>query len=167
MTDLSSAGVADGWPLAEVVARLRRALRFSVRTDIAWERLPMAQVELLQRLAEEPGLRVKDLAERHRLATNTVSNLVQHMVQAGLVERRTDPADRRAVVLMLTSRGRQNLRAWLVENSRRLQAALDELSDDDRRAILGVVPALSRLVERLEEADRPGAGFSRSGRGRS
>lgn len=114
----------------------------------------MAQVELLQRLAEEPGLRVKDLADRHRLATNTVSNLVQHMVEAGLVERRTDPTDRRAVVLLLTGRGQESLQAWLVENGRRLQAGLDRLSDNDRIAILGVVPALSRLVEHLEDADR-------------
>lgn len=124
----------------------------------------MAQVELLQRLAEEPGLRVKDLADRHRLATNTVSNLVQHMVEAGLVERRSDPADRRAVVLMPTLSGQDNLRAWLVENSRRLQAALDELAKKDRVAILAVVPALVRLVERLEEADHAGDNPRESGR---
>src|SRR5689334_4324217 len=68
------------WPLAEVVTRLRRALRASVRSEFAWERLPMAQIELMQRLADEPQLRVKDLAERHRLATNTVSQLVQQLV---------------------------------------------------------------------------------------
>lgn len=117
----------------------------------------MAQVELLQRLAEEPGLRVKDLADRHRLATNTVSNLVQHMVEDGLVERRPDPADRRAVTLVLTERGQDNLRGWLAANSRRLQTALDDLPESDRAAIIDVVPALIRLVERLENADRPSA----------
>lgn len=143
-----------GWPLAEVITRMRRVLRSGVRSEFAWERLPMAQVELLQRLAEEPGLRVKDLAVRHRLATNTVSNLVQQMVEAGLVERRPDPGDRRAVSLALTPSGRENLRGWLAANSRRLQTALDELSASDRAAILDIVPVLARLVERLEDADR-------------
>ena len=32
--------------------------------------LPVAQVESLQRLHHEPGLRVNDLAARHRLASN-------------------------------------------------------------------------------------------------
>ncbi len=113
----------------------------------------MAQVELLQRLSDEPGLRVKDLAERHRLATNTVSNLVQQMVQAGLVERWPDPHDRRAVIVRLTARGEQLLHAWLAANSRRLQAALQGLPARDRTAIVGIVPALTRLVEQLEQAD--------------
>ena len=45
----------------------------------------MAQVEILQRLKEEPGLRLNDLARRHRLANNTVSTFVQQLVMAGLV----------------------------------------------------------------------------------
>lgn len=126
----------------------------------------MAQVELLQRLAEEPGLRVKDLADRHRLATNTVSNLIQHMVEAELVQRLPVPLDRRAVTLILTPRGADSLRGWLEANSRRLQSALEALPEADRVAILDVVPALTRLVERLEDADRshirPGSGGDRS-----
>jgi len=40
----------DAWLLTELVTRLRRVLRASIRTDYPWESLPMAQVELLQRL---------------------------------------------------------------------------------------------------------------------
>lgn len=140
----------SGWQLAEVVTRLRRSLRAGVRTEYAWERLPMAQVELLQRLADEPGLRVTELAARHRLATNTVSTLVQQMVDAGLVERSPDPADRRATTITLTADGHAQLLGWLQANARRLQEALAELGAADRGAILDVVPALTRLVEALE-----------------
>lgn len=76
------------WPLADVVNRLRRILRSSIRSDFPWERLPMAQVEILQRLADEPGLRVTELAGRQKLAINTVSNVIQQTVLAGLVDRR-------------------------------------------------------------------------------
>lgn len=147
---------ADGWLLAEVVTRMRRALRFGLRSEYPWERLPMAQVELLQRLSDEPGLRVSELAERHRLATNTVSSLVQQMVQAGLVERRSDTVDRRAVTIELTSTGRQMLRGWLAANSRHLGVALDRLSADDRATIVASLPAWGRLVQQLEQsADGP------------
>ncbi|MGN6606579.1 MAG: MarR family winged helix-turn-helix transcriptional regulator [Jatrophihabitans sp.] len=145
----------DAWPLAEIVTRLRRTLRSSVRSEIPWERLPMAQVELLQRLADEPGLRLGDLAARHRLAANTVSTLVQQMVQGGLVERGADPADRRATVLTLTDAGREHLQHWLEANSRRIAGALDALPAADRRAIGNALPALLRLVERLEEQANP------------
>jgi DNA-binding MarR family transcriptional regulator len=139
--------------LAEVVTRLRRVLRSSIRGDFPWERLPMAQVEVLQRLAEEPGLRVSELATRHRLATNTVSNLVQQMVLAGLVARREDPRDRRAVTVELTSAGDEQLRSWLEANARRLESALGAVPPADRTAILAALPALSRLVDQMERAD--------------
>jgi DNA-binding MarR family transcriptional regulator len=145
---------AQAWTLAEIVTRLRRVLRSSVRSEFPWERLPMAQVEILQRLAEEPGLRVSALAARHRLATNTVSNLIQQMVLAGLVERREDPRDRRAVTLDLTAAGGEQLRGWLAANNRRLDTALRELPATDRRAILAALPSLSGLVDRLERSEQ-------------
>ena len=144
---------AQAWTLAEIVTRLRRVLRSSVRSEIPWERLPMAQVEILQRLADEPGLRVTELAARHRLATNTVSNLVQQMVLAGLVKRCEDPRDRRAVTIEVTPSGADQLRGWLAANNRRLDAALSDLPAPDRRAILAALPSLSRLVDRLERSD--------------
>ena len=113
----------------------------------------MAQVEILQRLADEPGLRITELAERHRLATNTVSNLVQQMVVAGLVARREDERDRRAVTIEVTDSGREHLLGWMAANSRRLDAALGELPAADRQAILAVLPSLVLLVQRLERAE--------------
>lgn len=115
----------------------------------------MAQVELLQRLADEPGMRVSELAARHRLAANTISNIVQQMVQAGLVERAVDESDRRAVTVTPTAAGLRLLRDWADANSRRIGAAMAELGQRDQRAITAALPALTRLVLRLEDhADR-------------
>ncbi len=136
-----------------VVARLRRALRTSVRSEYAWERLPMAQVEILQRLVEEPGLRISELAARHNLAINTVSNLIQQMVLAGLVARAPDRSDRRAVAVTLTDQGERELGCWLAANNRRLAEAMGRLGADDRGAIAAAVPSLARLVEQLELDD--------------
>jgi DNA-binding MarR family transcriptional regulator len=152
---------ADAWTLTDVVTRLRRVLRASIRSDYPWEALPMAQVEILQRLRDEPALRVNDLARRHRLANNTVSVLVQQMVQAELITRTIDPDDRRAVRLDLTPGGLRMLTEWQRAHERRLESALDRLELADRSAVLAALPALSRLVDELENADigtqpRPG-----------
>jgi DNA-binding MarR family transcriptional regulator len=141
------------WALADVVNRLRRILRSSIRSDFPWERLPMAQVEILQRLADEPGLRITELAARQKLAINTVSNVIQQMVLAGLVERRVDPHDRRAVTVHVTGTGTQQLTGWLRANGARLDAAFSALPERDRKAILATLPSLSRLVERLEQLE--------------
>ena len=143
----------DAWEFTDVITRLRRVLRASVRGEFPWESLPMAQVELLQRLAEEPDLRVSDLATRHRLAVNTVSNLVQQLVTAGLVERSPDPEDRRAVTVRLTERGHELLAGWLAAHEQRLGRAIAELAKDDRRVVVASIGALSRLVDRLEQLD--------------
>lgn len=143
----------DAWALTDIVTRLRRVLRASIRSDYPWETLPMAQVEILQRLRDEPGLRVNDLAIRHRLANNTVSVLVQQLVVAELITRTTDPADRRAVRLELTEHGARMLGEWQRAHEYRLEAALDRLASSDRSAVLAALPALSRLVDELESAD--------------
>ncbi|MFS0718665.1 MarR family transcriptional regulator [Arthrobacter sp. 1P04PC] len=145
---------SGAWSLTGVITRLRRVLRSSVRQEFPWEALPMAQVEVLQRLAEEPGIGVSGLASRQRLAVNTVSNLVQQMVVSGLVERLTRPGDRRSVTLTLTERGAAVLAAWQDANDRRLGDALRRLPDSSQQAIEDALPALAALAALLEADDQ-------------
>lgn len=135
--------------LTEVLTRVRRSLRASVRTDIAWESLPMAQVELLQTLADHSGTRVGDLAERLHLAPSTVSGLITQMLTSGLIRRETDPEDRRAAVILLTHEGRRQLAAWEAANERRVAEALARLPEDARAAIAAAVPALRVMAAEL------------------
>ncbi|WP_026239579.1 MarR family winged helix-turn-helix transcriptional regulator [Parafrankia discariae] len=146
---------ANAVGLTEVVTRLRRVLRSSIRTDIPWESLPMAQVELLQCVAERDGTRVGELAGLLRLAPNSVSTLVAQLTDAGLVRRERDPADRRAVALRLTEAGERALTGWLQAHERRIGSAMEILADDDRDAIIAALPALGRLVEALDDRPRP------------
>jgi DNA-binding MarR family transcriptional regulator len=146
----------DTWALTDLVTRLRRVLRSGVR-DSDTEPLPVAQVEIMQRLRDEPGLRNNDLARRHRLASNTISVLVQQLVVAGYVVRGADASDRRAVRLELSPDGRQALERWQQAHERQLSAALQRLTDEDRVAVTAALPALSRLTSELEQSapDRP------------
>lgn len=133
------------------MTRLRRALRASIRTDYPWETLPMAQVELLQVLAERSPARVSELATRQRLANSTVSGLVGQMITSGLVTRDVDPGERRAAAVALTDAGREQLAAWTRAHERRLDSALGALDDADRDAVRAALPALFRLVDHLND----------------
>jgi DNA-binding MarR family transcriptional regulator len=145
-----ASGSPDARRLTDAVTRLRRALRASIRTDYPWETLPMAQVELLQVLAEHSPTRISALAARQRLAASTVSGLIGQMIGAGLVVRAVDPADRRASAVSLTDAGRDQLAAWTRAHERRLDHALAALDGSDRAAILAALPALARLAEHLD-----------------
>lgn len=144
--------------LTDVVGRLRRVLRRSIRTDYPWERLPMARVELLQTLVEQGPSRIGELAQEQRLAPNTVSELVQALVDDGLAERAPDPSDRRATVVAVTPRGRGELGQWTEAHESRIGAALEGLSVADRTAIRRALPAMDRLV--LQLSDQPPSGSS-------
>src|ERR1700756_1716649 len=106
---VARAATSDAQQLTDVVTRLRRALRTSIRTDYPWESLPMAQVELLMALADHAPAKIGSLATLQRLAPNTVSGLVQQLVEAGLASRETDPVDRRVARVTLTDAGHLQL----------------------------------------------------------
>lgn len=134
--------------LTDVITRLRRALRSSIRTDYPWESLPMAQVELLQTLAVAP-MRVGELAARQRLAPNTVSGLVGKLLEAGFVDRQADPGDRRTARIALTPAGKRQLLDWRRAHERRLADALESLTIADRDAVMGALPGLEHLARAL------------------
>lgn len=143
-------GVAsDARLLTEAVAGLRRALRASIRTEYPWETLPIAQVEILQTLEEAEPARAGEIAERLRLASNTVSGLISRLMAAGLVDRGTDPDDRRAAVVQLTALGRERLAAWQEAHERRIGAALEALGPEQRSALVAALPAMTELVTQL------------------
>lgn len=148
--DTSRTHGPDARLLTEAVTRLRRALRASIRTDYPWETLPMAQVELLQVLAAHSPVRVGDLAARQRLAFSTVSGLIGQMMNAGLVERTTDPKDRRASAVTLTDAGRRQIAAWTHAHEQRLSTALEALPEKDQAAVRAALPALLHIADLLD-----------------
>jgi DNA-binding MarR family transcriptional regulator len=139
--------------LTHVVGRLRRALRRSIRSDYPWERLPMARIELLHVLVDRGPSRIGELARAQQLAPNTVSELVQHLLDDGLAARTRDPMDGRASLVAATPRGIDELRRWTEAHELRMSVALAGLSKIDQAAIRRAVPALDRLVDELELDD--------------
>lgn len=70
---------------------------------------------------DDGGVRLRDLAERLRIAPRSATDVVDQLESRGLVERAADPADRRAVRIRLTDGGRGLLRR--VHEARRTEAA--------------------------------------------
>ena len=57
-------------------------------------------------LFEEDGLQMGELARRARLSKQTMTDMVRRLERDGLVERRPDPDDGRASLILLTARSR-------------------------------------------------------------
>lgn len=156
------AAPSDSRALTDTVSRLRRALRRSIRTDYPWDAAPMAQIEVLQSLAEVAPTRIRDLAARLNLSPSTVSSLVGQMIGTGLVERGIDRRDRRVAVVEPTAAGRRQLAQWNIAHERRIAVALEQLTLAERSVIAAALPALARLVDELNATPGPAAGTPRS-----
>jgi DNA-binding MarR family transcriptional regulator len=92
--------------LLEVLGRVVRNLsRLSGGLEDGLPLTPTQRVTLIETLEAEP-VRLNDLAERLGVSPPTASRTVDALLDHGLLERAPDPADRRAVRISLTDRGR-------------------------------------------------------------
>jgi DNA-binding MarR family transcriptional regulator len=69
--------------------------------------LSVPQFDVLSTMTEREGLTQSELAQRLYVTKGNVSGLVDRLVDAGYVERRPIPGDRRSNALFLTTEGRQ------------------------------------------------------------
>ena len=122
-----------------LLAGFRYALRqfANYSEDVARKSgLTPRQHQALLAIRGGPGgtLHVGELAERLLLKPHSASELVQRMVEQGLVRRATDAHDKRQVVLALSQRG---------------EAALETLSRSHRAELRRLRPMLQELLAGL------------------
>ncbi|MBN8968895.1 MAG: MarR family transcriptional regulator [Rhizobiales bacterium] len=124
-----------------------------------------AQWIVLFRLREQEGLSQVDLADVLELQPISLVRLLDRLVEHGLLERRTDPRDRRANQLFLTSTGRR-----LVDDLDSLRDAIacDVLRDVPDEAIRASLDTLAAVKNRVKDAAQgtPGIEHSRPSRQR-
>ncbi|MFU8875110.1 MarR family winged helix-turn-helix transcriptional regulator [Micromonospora sp. SL4-19] len=132
-----------------VVGELHRLLRRVAAGRANRIALPEAQVELLLLVRAEPGISGREAARRLATAPNTVSTLVRHLTDAGLLERDRDPADRRVVRLRLTAAARARMADHEAHRTALLTEALAALDPAARAALLAAVPHLDALLAAL------------------
>lgn len=94
-----------------------------------------AQWQVLIALARGQGINQAALAERLEVETITVGRMVDRLADAGLVERRADPADRRAWQLYLTPHA-HNMLADLAPVAAEVRAEMLDGLDAAEQALL-------------------------------
>jgi DNA-binding MarR family transcriptional regulator len=76
-----------------------------------------------------------DLAHHLRISTASTTKLLDRLSRAGHIERRPHPTDRRARVIVLTSRSRQTFFEHFGERLHAMRGVADRYSDDELAAI--------------------------------
>jgi DNA-binding MarR family transcriptional regulator len=125
--------------LDDVVIGLRRV-------TLDRQGLSLTAAATLTTLRRSGPSRLTELAVTEGVSQPSMTALVGRLADQGLVQRRADPADRRAVLIALTPAGADLLDRRREDRAARLAGPLDGLADDDVRAITDALPALARLA---------------------
>jgi DNA-binding MarR family transcriptional regulator len=125
---------------ARIAAVFRLLLRRSYRE------LSRTATAVLANLRDTGARRITDLAAAESVAQPTMTTLVVRMERDGLVQRASDPADRRGVLVSITDEGLATLRRYSDARAEVLGARLSQLDAADREAIAAALPALDRLA---------------------
>ena len=159
--DASTAAVTATVVGDDATNRLRLAvLRTArgIRTNTIGDVTP-SQLAVLSTLARHGESSVGQIAEHEHVQPPSVSRIVAHLEERGLVERHPDPVDRRRVVIALSEPGESYLAEVREAANTWLGSRLARLDDADRAALRAALPALERLLVPDDERpdDRPPA----------
>src|ERR1700761_4402017 len=114
--------------------KVRTQLLAAAASDVEWS----AHI-VLKCLHSEGPLRSSALAELINSDPSTVSRQVAALVKDGLIERRADPADGRASLLVLTPAAGEVVRQHDASRDRRYAQMLADWSEHDLRAFASLL----------------------------
>jgi MarR family transcriptional regulator, transcriptional regulator for hemolysin len=135
-----------GFLLKEVSRRYVN--RFEVRA--AEIPLNLAQAKALVRLEKNEGVSQARLAELAEVDPMTMVRILDRMEAEGLLERRPDPADRRARCLYLTAKAKPILdEIWRLSDEIRAEIFAG-VSKEERERFMGVLERLYVNISQLE-----------------
>jgi DNA-binding MarR family transcriptional regulator len=112
--------------------------------------LSYAQYHLLFGLADAPPRSARELAELADLAPATVTEMLDHLADDGLVVRLRSDVDKRIVLTSLTARGRKVVDKRRDQMEPRWRAAMAEFTDGELHTATAVLDRLHNLFDELD-----------------
>lgn len=143
-----------GYLLADNSRLARRAFDERVRAD----GVTGPQARLLLMLERTPAEHQGFYADLLDVEPITLCRMVDRLEDAGLVERRPDPGDRRARRLHLTDKSREKLARVRERLDEMVDEMLTDLSDGERREFVRMLKVLHTNLASLREQEKAANG---------
>jgi DNA-binding MarR family transcriptional regulator len=137
--------------ILDAVRRIVRTLHESSRASEKAFGLSGAQLFVLQKLAESPGLSLNALAAETHTHQSSVSTVVSRLVERGLVLRAASPEDGRRLELRVSAEGRRLVSRAPDAAQARLIQAIEQLPAGRRQTLARL---LGELTEAMDLGDR-------------
>ena len=123
----------------------RRAVRFE---------LTRAQWRALKRISYSEGMRQAELAEQLEMEPIAIGRVIDRLEKAGFVERRADPADRRAWCLHLTARAHAVVDDMEKISNELFRNAQKGIAAADMKAVMATLGAMKQNLIAMDDAEK-------------
>jgi DNA-binding MarR family transcriptional regulator len=108
--------------------------------------LPHSQIKAMGHLFKHSPSTLSEVADALGVSLPTASELIERLVEEGMVSRDTNPADRRKVVLALTPRAREMGQQIHAIRRAQIRAVMDRLEPDERPVFVKSIQALADVL---------------------
>jgi DNA-binding MarR family transcriptional regulator len=122
--------------------RLTRIVR-NQRVDLS---VGLTQLSALGTLMVKGPMSAGDLATCEKVQPPSMTKVIAHMEELGLVRREAHPTDRRQAIIAITSAGEELLESESRSRDAWLSRQLDTLTVEERTLVERVVPILDKLA---------------------
>ncbi|RTL70245.1 MAG: MarR family transcriptional regulator [Pseudonocardiaceae bacterium] len=137
---MTSPDVHDALAFGRLLHRLERAVSRRIESALDGE-ASLDQWRVLDLLSDGAGHPMTEIATQVAVPAPTLTKIVDRMVDAGMVHRRADDADRRRVLVLLTDSG--------TVLQQRLAAAVARAEHEVTSALGEDAPVVRAMLERL------------------
>lgn len=126
---------------------MQRSLHNFIR-QIRESDLSFSQVNTMFRLYHRGASSVNQLAKHLGVTKAAVSQLLDSLIEADLIERSENPEDRRMKLIALTDEGKSLVRKTMTTRNAWLADFVQNFSEEEKAQIL---PALQLMIHRIPE----------------
>lgn len=141
------------WELGET----SRVLRRYFNRQAAVLGATSSQWRAMFRLSREPGMKQVELAERLDVEPITAGRIIDRLEEAGLVERRRDPVDRRIWRLHLTESAEPLIERLKLLAEDCLAGAMEGIGKDEIAQLRATLSKIRENMSAIEGAERKSA----------
>lgn len=134
--------------LGTLLGQVARLMRRSFDESARGIGVTRPQWQVLNLLKLQPGCNQGTLAEMLDVEPITVARMIDRLQEACLVERRSDPADRRAWRIHLTTKGEELVERLLPFGHETLEAALEGIEANERAQLLASLGKVRQNLSR-------------------
>lgn len=108
--------------------------------------ISQSQLLMLMAVKAKQPCRLSELSQEMDISNPTASGLVDRLVQHGLVERASDPRDRRAVCISLSDRGEKLVMKFRHHSKERWQEILTNMTRQDQNDFIRILRDIRKQV---------------------